>query len=780
PGHSLHGEAFNEGPRRAAYLMGGTGEVHFPVTTKNAEAQKFFEQGVGQLHGFWYFEAERSFRQALALDPDCVMAYWGMTMANTNNGDRARKFLAEAVKRKEQVSPREKMWIEALEAYYPPADQKKSEADRWKAYLDRLEKIVYEHDDLEARSFVALGAWSARGQVPLSSHLAVDALLGEVFAASPMHPSHHYRIHLWDDERAERAVKSAALCGQTSPICAHMWHMPGHIFSKLERYSDAAWQQEAGARADHAYMVRDNVAPYQIHNYAHNSEWLIRSWNALGRPNDSLRLASNLIGQPRHPDRNEAATRGHGAHFGRIRLLETLAQFELWQAALDADRDGLLEPQAKPADEAERLAVLGAAAFHQGDATRGDELLAKIETQAETLRQERDKAGREAEEKSRKEHPNDDGKAKTASDNARRGFDGRIKEVEQSADELRGWKLAIAGDWKPAAEAFEKANAAKSLRARAWAEAGDSEKALKLAQEAVAGSKKHVLPLANLAFVQHRVGKKTEAGETMKKLVEQSAELDLTAPPFARLSSLAQEMGLASDWRAPKTTAPDVGVRPALDSLGPVNWRPTRAPDWTLAASDGQSVSRSDFAGRPVVLIFYLGGGCLHCTQQLQAFADWADKYEAAGISLVGVSTDSPTQLAETLSPQAAPNGFPFPLASDEPLQVFKSFGVHDDFESQPLHGTFLIDGDGLIRWRDVSYEPFAKPEFLLDEAQRLLALPTARVYGPEAGPTSSETPAATPSVNKAAEVTVPAPAAVSAASDETASPGATGAAAGS
>src|SRR5262245_6419154 len=62
-GHSIHGEAFDEGPRQAAYLMPGMPQLDFPVTTTNLEAQKFFDQGVGQLHGFWYFEAERSFRQ---------------------------------------------------------------------------------------------------------------------------------------------------------------------------------------------------------------------------------------------------------------------------------------------------------------------------------------------------------------------------------------------------------------------------------------------------------------------------------------------------------------------------------------------------------------------------------------------------------------------------------------------------------------------------------------------------------------------------------------------
>src|SRR5262245_39282955 len=84
PGHSIHCEALEEGPRQQAHHMAGVGEVHFPVTTSNVEAQAFFDQGVAQLHTFYYFEAERSFRQAALLDPQCAMAYWGMAMANPN------------------------------------------------------------------------------------------------------------------------------------------------------------------------------------------------------------------------------------------------------------------------------------------------------------------------------------------------------------------------------------------------------------------------------------------------------------------------------------------------------------------------------------------------------------------------------------------------------------------------------------------------------------------------------------------------------------------------
>ena len=85
-GHSYHGEAFNEGPRQQAYLIPGMANVDFPVTTESELAQKFFNQGISALHGFWYLEAERAFRQVHKLDPKCAMAYWGMAMANKSLG----------------------------------------------------------------------------------------------------------------------------------------------------------------------------------------------------------------------------------------------------------------------------------------------------------------------------------------------------------------------------------------------------------------------------------------------------------------------------------------------------------------------------------------------------------------------------------------------------------------------------------------------------------------------------------------------------------------------
>ena len=61
------------------------------------------------------------------------------------------------------------------------------------------------------------------------------------------------------------------------------------------------------------------------------------------------------------------------------------------------------------------------------------------------------------------------------------------------------------------------------------------------------------------------------------------------------------------------------------------------------------------------------------------------------------------------------------PLLCDPKMQTFSDWSAFDDFEGMPLHGTFLVDRDGMIRWQDISYEPFDEPKWLLTECQRLL-----------------------------------------------------------
>jgi hypothetical protein len=228
-GHSYHGEAFNEGPRQAAKKMEGLAKITFPTSAKLAETQAFIEQGIAQLHGFWYLEAERSFRQAAANEPELAIAYWGCAMANVNNRERAIGFIEEAMKRREvETTQREKLYIEAFERYLKatqdkpddkkgdekkPADDKpvisnkkaekaaqeakdnaKKEAKRQahERYIADLEGIIHEFpDDLEAKAFLVLQLWLADGEgVKMTSRYAVNCvndrdILSRLHASDP-------------------------------------------------------------------------------------------------------------------------------------------------------------------------------------------------------------------------------------------------------------------------------------------------------------------------------------------------------------------------------------------------------------------------------------------------------------------------------------------------------------------------------------------------------------------------------------------------------------------
>lgn len=782
-GHSYHGDAFNEGPRQKAYLMGGTGPVKFEVTTSHDEVQKFIEQGIGQLHGFWDLEAERSFRHAAALDPDCAMAYWGAALATKRNAKRSRGFIDEAVKRKSKVSKREQKYIDALNAYIPKAEKKddkksddknsekklsekekkeaekkKKEAERKKRTADRdakkkraenytkaLESIALEFpNDIEAKAFLALQLYNNRSQgIPIISYLAANGLMEEIFKAEPMHPTHHFRIHLWDLKKPEMALRSAATCGQTSPSIAHMWHMPGHIYSRLKRYEDAVWQQEASARVDHAHMMRDRVMPDEIGNFAHNNEWMIRNLVFIGAVQKAIDLSKNMSELPRHPKYNSLEKRGSN-RYGRERLFQVLNKFGVWDQTIELCNSVYLEATSVEKEQRNRLRALGIALFMNGDTEKAGEHLASVQKiiddekakEAVSIKDAEEKAAKDFEEKwskdvkSKEKSEEEKAKAlKSALEKAKNEAVKKHKEkygtYETVVNAIEGYKAITAKDYKTAYDKLKKAGGEdetllaelKFLKAE---KAEDKDKALAEIKKSIDKRKNEVIPHSRYAYLLDLAGKTDEAKKAFEELRKISSSIDMTSGLFTRLSGLAKKCGYEGDWRNKLVVADDTGVRPSLDDLGPIHWKPSPAPNFQLTKSDGGNFQLSDYKGRPVILIFYLGASCLHCAEQLQAFAPEKENFELAGFDIVAISTDDQTKLRQSLADYG--DKMPIPLVSNSELDVFKKFRAYDDFEKQPLHGTFLIDGDGLIRWQDIGFEPFMDHKFLLKESQRLVA----------------------------------------------------------
>jgi len=751
-GHSAHGSAFNEGPRQAAYLMHDRKAVRFLVTTEDEEAQRFFEQGIGQLHAFWYLEAERSFRHVAMLDPDCAMAYWGMAMANVEESERAAKFARMAWLKRGLVTEREQLYIDAVANFHgvsgadEPEEYKERSREEWKKPCEQLvkdyEEIVWEYpDDMEAKAFLVNRLWlNRRFGLPTPSRHTNEALLQQILAVHPDHPAHHYRIHLWDaKDSADHVVDTALAAGPSWPSAAHMWHMGGHIFARLGRHFDSAWQQEASARVDHAYMIRDWVLPDQIHNFAHNNEWLSRSLRHSGRLSESIDLSMNMIELPRHPLYNTLEEFGGSSSYARMRLLETLELFEQWDRVVELADTMYLAPEARGIDRGQRANVLAKAYLHRGDREAFEEQLQELESCLLTAKIERAEALDEAEEEAL-----DEGLERGKVDEAmKKALDAHRKPVKSLRDYLAAlpvlWEVVHESEELETEELEEKLALLEehdglpdSHLALLYMEHGlarDSkelkEKAVELARNNTKNKEGQLHALATLTEVLHTAGEEEEAIETFEELREGAALAQLELPTFQRLAPVAAAGGFGeTDWAPDFELPEDVLGRADLAQLGPRYWTPPTAPDWKLPDAFGNELALDDHAGRPVIVIFFLGFSCVHCVEQLQAFAPEYDRFEELGIELVTIGNHPVEKLAESMGNDPLDSGYPFPVLADPDHEVFKQYRAYDDFEDTALHGTFLVDGAGRVRWMDISYEPFMDWEFLLAESERLLDLP--------------------------------------------------------
>jgi peroxiredoxin/outer membrane biosynthesis protein TonB len=730
PGHSVHGEAFNEGPRQEAHFMAGTGKVNFPVTTPKPLAQRFFNQGIGQLHGFWFFEAERSFRQVAKLDPDCAMAYWGMAMANLNNEKRARGFIGKAADRKAKAHPHELLWINMLESYLK--EDKRDDNKRELDAIRDLELIVQTYpDNIEAKAFLAWKIWHGKNEASISSPMAVQAILDQVFAVDPNHPAHHYAIHLWDGFKPEQGLKSAAAGGPSAPGIAHMWHMPGHIYSKLRRFDDAAWQQEASTRVDHAYMIENFVQPDQIHNYAHNEEWLIRTFNELGQAQKAITLASDLIAHPQHPANNTLDKGGCSASYGRTRLLDTLIKWELWPLLLaSCSENSLLIPIVpQPSHESARLKAIGLAHFAQESPTELAKTIDRLVAldKSEAAKAQKAPAPKPTEEV-RKAEPVKSLASATPPTDSKKTAD-TSKKPSKEKPKTRPSETAIKelqlleSILKKAPEAAKRLSEAKDLDktlvAKSWLLLGDLPKAI----AATVNLPQDLAGLITKADILDHCKKPEEAKKAFESAQKLAFNMDPDLPAAVTLKRLANKFN-AKSWQGSPPKRTDLGSRPPLDELGPFLWTPPIAPEWAASDLEGHPIVGGVQPGKPQLLVFYLGSECTHCVDQLNTLSKHLDAFATQGIAVQAISPQLPPD-AVKVRPKLTnlKDITQLHLLSDPHFIAFKSFRAFDDFENDALHATVLLDADNRIRWIDISYQPFMDIPFLLKESKRLLAI---------------------------------------------------------
>ncbi|MEN9822269.1 MAG: hypothetical protein RLZ04_695 [Actinomycetota bacterium] len=119
-----------------------------------------------------------------------------------------------------------------------------------------------------------------------------------------------------------------------------------------------------------------------------------------------------------------------------------------------------------------------------------------------------------------------------------------------------------------------------------------------------------------------------------------------------------------------------------------------RAPDFTLPATGGGTVSLSEFAGRPVVLVFYPGDDTPVCTKQLNSYNDDLAQFAELDAQVLGISA----QGLESHERFASKHGFGFPLLSDPDKAVAGAYGTLGPI-GFPRRSVFIVDAEGVVRY---------------------------------------------------------------------------------
>jgi peroxiredoxin Q/BCP len=131
-----------------------------------------------------------------------------------------------------------------------------------------------------------------------------------------------------------------------------------------------------------------------------------------------------------------------------------------------------------------------------------------------------------------------------------------------------------------------------------------------------------------------------------------------------------------------------------------------QAPAFTLRDANGDTVSLSDFKGKPVIVYFYPAAMTPGCTTEACDFTAARPKFDAAGYTVIGISPDEPDKLTEFTNLE----NLNLVLLSDPDRSVMTAYGAYGEKQNYGktvegvIRSTFVIDGTGTIThaWRNV------------------------------------------------------------------------------
>ena len=316
--------------------------------TGAAEAQPAFVRGLLQLHNFEFPDARASFQEALAIDPDFAMAYWGEALThdhafwNRRDLDASRAVLqrlgpTRQARAERMQTQREKDYLATIEILFGEGTQQ----ERDRAYSDALGALHEKYpDDMNAAAFYALSILVESGGRDYAKYMRAGAIAEEILDVNPLHPGAlHYAIHSYDDPiHAPLGLRAARDYVKVAPSAVHALHMGSHIYFALGMWEEGT---DRNIRSFEEAVARQASPddPYEGQAY-HALTWLIYSLTQQGhreRARERLALIEKQV--ERYGD-DSSVHRGNYVAARASYIVDT-QEWDSYYADVEIDRAGL-------------------------------------------------------------------------------------------------------------------------------------------------------------------------------------------------------------------------------------------------------------------------------------------------------------------------------------------------------------------------------------------------------------------------------------------------------
>jgi tetratricopeptide (TPR) repeat protein len=304
------------------------GSFTWPVTVTRQDVQVWFDRGMAWCYGFNHDEAIACFERALALDPSCAMAHWGIAYAagpNYNKPwaafddedkrrsiERAVTALAAAALAASAASEVEQALIAAL-AHRCPDEPPSDFAPFNDAYADAMRAVYRVHGRaldvcaLFAEALMNRTPWRlwdlvtgepAAGADTLEARAVLETAFRELDGAGAnRHPGLlHFYIHLMEmSPHPERALRAGDALVGLVPDAGHLVHMPTHIDVLCGNYQDVVTRNALAIEADRKFLAREGPLNFYSLYRCHNYHFKIYGAMFLGQYTPAIETAEEMI-----------------------------------------------------------------------------------------------------------------------------------------------------------------------------------------------------------------------------------------------------------------------------------------------------------------------------------------------------------------------------------------------------------------------------------------------------------------------------------------------------